>query len=257
ARPHREADRDPALSHGALRRVREEARGDAGGRRQHPRPLAVPLRLEHEQQQRARQLSAALDPDRRRERRPPRQQERCAARAHAAREPASHDPRQAGHPAGELRRQHRHAVRRLTRGLRMDHSRNAGRRRFLRAGLESLASLPLLGLAARFAHAQAATSTARRLTERITLVSGVPGNVLALAADGGFLLVDTGSAEYTQALVEALGDAAVHTVINTHYHADQTGGNMHFGEAGATIHAHEITRQWLSSDYYVPAEDRW
>lgn len=139
----------------------------------------------------------------------------------------------------------------------MDHSRNAGRRRFLRAGLESLASLPLLGLAARFAHAQAATSTARRLTERITLVSGVPGNVLALAADGGFLLVDTGSAEYTQALVEALGDAAVHTVINTHYHADQTGGNMHFGEAGATIHAHEITRQWLSSDYYVPAEDRW
>ncbi len=24
-----------------------------------------------------------------------------------------------------------------------------------------------------------------------------------------------------------------------------------------TIHAHRITREWLATDYYVPAEDRW
>jgi len=49
----------------------------------------------------------------------------------------------------------------------------------------------------------------------------------------------------------------VHTLFNTHYHADQTGGNALFGKEGASIHAHVITRQWLSADYYVPAEDRW
>jgi len=49
----------------------------------------------------------------------------------------------------------------------------------------------------------------------------------------------------------------VRTLINTHYHADQTGGNALFGAAGASIHAHEITREWLATDYYVPAEDRW
>jgi len=139
----------------------------------------------------------------------------------------------------------------------MTDSPNVGRRRFLRAGLEGLATVPLLGLAGRAAYAQAPAPTARTLTGRITLISGVPGNVLALSADEGLLLVDSGAAEFTRALTERLGGAAVHTVINTHYHADQTGGNVHFGEAGATIRAHEITRQWLSSDYYVPAEDRW
>ncbi|HUK02251.1 MAG TPA: hypothetical protein VLW26_08245, partial [Steroidobacteraceae bacterium] len=43
----------------------------------------------------------------------------------------------------------------------------------------------------------------------------------------------------------------------THYHSDQTGGNALFAKEGATIHAHLITRQWLATDYYVPAEDRY
>ena len=55
----------------------------------------------------------------------------------------------------------------------------------------------------------------------------------------------------------ASAGANVHTLFNTHYHADQTGGNVLFGTAGATIHAHAITREWLATDYYVPAEDRW
>jgi glyoxylase-like metal-dependent hydrolase (beta-lactamase superfamily II) len=49
----------------------------------------------------------------------------------------------------------------------------------------------------------------------------------------------------------------VHALFNTHYHADQTGGNALFGAAGAEIHAHVITRQWLAADFYVPAQDRW
>ena len=56
---------------------------------------------------------------------------------------------------------------------------------------------------------------------------------------------------------KSLAGARVHTLFNTHYHADQTGGNALFAKAGAQIHAHTITKQWLAADYYVPADDRW
>src|SRR5690606_27192166 len=220
-----------------------------------------PVRLEHGQQQRARQLPGAGDSRRRRERRACRRQECRAAGAHAAREPAPDDPRKARDPAGKLRRQHGRPVRGLSRAgeHRMRDSRKFGRRRFLGAGLErlaALASVPMLGVFSGPAGAQAAPA-ARALSDKLVLIGGVPGNVLALSAEGGIVLVDSGAASFTRELEERLDGAAVHTVINTHYHGDQTGGNAHFGAAGAKIRAHEITRQWLSSDYYVPAEDRW
>ncbi len=75
------------------------------------------------------------------------------------------------------------------------------------------------------------------------------------------LLVDTGAAKHTRALQSALkplaGGAKVTTVINTHWHHDQTGGNDAFGRAGATIIAHAKTRQRLAVRQYVPGEDRY
>jgi glyoxylase-like metal-dependent hydrolase (beta-lactamase superfamily II) len=38
---------------------------------------------------------------------------------------------------------------------------------------------------------------------------------------------------------------------------DQVGSNAAFGEAGATIIAHEKTRAHLATDYYLPDEDRY
>jgi glyoxylase-like metal-dependent hydrolase (beta-lactamase superfamily II) len=145
----------------------------------------------------------------------------------------------------------------------MRYAKTIGRRALLRAGLggmaAELAAAPLLGLAgAGSAHAQAAAAPASAaLTDRIRLIRSVPGNVVALSADDGIVLVDSGSAELAGAVQELLDGAAVTTLFNTHYHADQTGGNALFGESGVTIHAHEITRQWLSAQYYVPADDRW
>jgi glyoxylase-like metal-dependent hydrolase (beta-lactamase superfamily II) len=81
--------------------------------------------------------------------------------------------------------------------------------------------------------------------------------VVVLSASDGLVLVDSGSAAMAKAVRAGLGSAKVRTLINTHYHADQTGGNALFGAAGASIHAHEITKQWLATDYYVPEEDRW
>ena len=81
--------------------------------------------------------------------------------------------------------------------------------------------------------------------------------MVSLVSDDGVVLVDSGAADGPSALKASLAGATVRTLFNTHYHADQTGGNALFGKEGATIHAHVITRQWLSADYYVPAEDRW
>ena len=150
------------------------------------------------------------------------------------------------------------------------------RRNVLKAGLGGLvgiASVPLLGgglagcqqtptrqatgQTTGQAAARPAAVASEKLTERVTLITGAPGNVIALGADDGVVLVDSGSADAAGAVRKSLGSAKVRTLFNTHYHADQTGGNELFGKAGAEIHAHVITRQWLATDYYVPAEDRW
>ena len=145
--------------------------------------------------------------------------------------------------------------------------KSTDRRSFLQAGLGGLAGLaavPLLGglagcqqVPARQATGRTTALPSEKLAERVTLISGAPGNVVSLVSGDGVLLVDSGAAEWARAVKASLGGAGVRTLFNTHYHADQTGGNALFGKEGATIHAHVITRQWLSADYYVPAEDRW
>ena len=147
------------------------------------------------------------------------------------------------------------------------------RRAFLQAslgGLAGLASAPLLtglvgcqqlpaqaGQAAGARPAAATALTSEKLTERVTVVSGAPGNVIALSSSEGLVLVDSGSKAMARAVRASLGGGKVHTLLDTHYHSDQTGGNALFGEARASIHSHVITREWLATDYYVPAEDRW
>ena len=128
------------------------------------------------------------------------------------------------------------------------------RRSILKGGMGGLLSLPLLGGLVGCSQQRLPIEA---LGDRLRLITGAPGNVLALTTPDGILLVDSGAAELAAAVKAALDGSHVHTLFNTHYHADQTGGNALFGAEGATIHAHVITRQWLSADYYVPAEDRW
>lgn len=142
------------------------------------------------------------------------------------------------------------------------------RRSVLQAGL-GLAAVPLFGAVAGCAQTPSSTAAAgkeavpqlavgtQKLTERVTVVTGAPGNLVALSTGDGVLLVDSGAPQAFRAVQKGLGGAAVRTLFNTHYHADQTGGNAQFAKAGAQIHAHTITKQWLAADYYVPAEDRW
>jgi cyclase len=145
------------------------------------------------------------------------------------------------------------------------------RRNFLQTSLGSLASLASISalgglegcqqLPSRQAPGSGTTSKAalpaEKLADRVTLITGAPGNVVALSSSDGVLLVDSGSSAAARGVRKSLAGAKVRALFNTHYHAEQTGGNVLFGKEGAEIHAHEITRQWLATDYYVPAEDRW
>jgi cyclase len=102
----------------------------------------------------------------------------------------------------------------------------------------------------------------RRLTDTLVVIDLGDGNVLCSSVDPrGLVLVDSGArnaASQLTAAIEAVGKGApVHRVFNTHYHADQTGNNEAVAAAGATIVAHEHTRQWMSTDYWVPSENRY
>jgi glyoxylase-like metal-dependent hydrolase (beta-lactamase superfamily II) len=145
------------------------------------------------------------------------------------------------------------------------------RRSFLQTslgGLAGLAAVPLLGGLAGCQQAPARSSTGsatarqtalstEKLADRVTLITGAPGNLVALSSSDGIVLVDSGSAQFARAVRNSFNGAQVRALFNTHYHTEQTGGNELFGKAGAQIHAHLVTRQWLATDYYIPAENRW
>ena len=119
------------------------------------------------------------------------------------------------------------------------------------AGLASASLLPRLGRATTGeTHADPAiVHTA--LSDSLHLFLGAGGNVVALAAPDGVLLVDGGLAQYSQPLLAqvaaATGDRKVQVMLNTHWHWDHTGANAVLGKAGTKIIAHENTRQWLGT----------
>ncbi len=100
-----------------------------------------------------------------------------------------------------------------------------------------------------------------QLPGKFTVVDGGGSNVLAFSTGEGLVLVDGGAPKSGDKVMAALKNLApgakVQTLFNTHYHTDQTGNNELFAAAGAKIIAHERTRQWMSTDYWVEAEDRY
>jgi cyclase len=147
-------------------------------------------------------------------------------------------------------------------------NRQFNRRDMLRAGLGAAAGLSMFGCAsvapapgAAKAKSAALKATSMALGERLLLISGLGGNVLALRGDEGLLLVDSGAPDATAALQAELAKfapgAGVTTVINTHWHVAQTGGNDVFGTAGARLIAHAKAAQRMAVPQYVPWEDRY
>jgi len=125
--------------------------------------------------------------------------------------------------------------------------------------LGSVLGLPLPPFA-RFAFSQESPAVVP-VSEGFVMLTGVGGNVLVRTASTGQMLVDSGAAAFTDAVVSHLrklpGGGHVTTLFNTHWHRDQVGGNLAFGRSEATIIAHEKTRAHLATDYYLQDEDRY
>jgi glyoxylase-like metal-dependent hydrolase (beta-lactamase superfamily II) len=85
----------------------------------------------------------------------------------------------------------------------------------------------------------------------LTLLQGAGCNVIAMRGKDGALMIDGGLAANADALLKAVrertGNSRVHTLINTHWHPEQTGANEAVGRDGGVIFAHEKTRMYLSN----------
>ena len=123
------------------------------------------------------------------------------------------------------------------------------RRHFLRAGLGCLL-MPGYGVGASQTSSPI-TATDLDGPGRLFLFQGAGCNVVAMHGEDGALMIDGGLAANADALLRAVkertGNSRVHTLINTHWHPEQTGANEAVGRDGGIIIAHEKTRMYLSN----------
>jgi glyoxylase-like metal-dependent hydrolase (beta-lactamase superfamily II) len=103
--------------------------------------------------------------------------------------------------------------------------------------------------------------TVEPLRGGLTLITGAGCNVVLLTTPDGAVQVDSGTSMRSQDLAklaaERLGSAPTRTLFNTHWHLDHTGGNEAVAPSGTPIIAHENTRLWMSTKFYVEWEDRY
>jgi len=118
---------------------------------------------------------------------------------------------------------------------------NPQRRQFLRALAGGGAALSL----SRSSLAQASPA-ATKLTDKVTLITGAGNNIVALAGDGGSLLVDCGDAAHAQDVLKLAGN--IRTVINTHWHLESTGANDTMAKAGAKLVSQVSTQLWMTQE---------
>jgi cyclase len=104
-----------------------------------------------------------------------------------------------------------------------------------------------------FENAQVQTTP---IAEELYMVTAEGGNIGVSVGDDGVFLVDAGYGPMIDKVIVAiqgLSDKPIRTLLNTHWHADHTGGNAALGRAGAMIVAHENVLQRLSTDQFVEA----
>src|SRR5690348_2396718 len=110
-------------------------------------------------------------------------------------------------------------------------------------------------LASLRAQMGAAPIEAQKLADNLTLLSGPGGNVAVLNGPDGKFVVDTFVSPAWPKLkdaLDALGNAPLKFVIDTHWHFDHTDNNAPLHAAGATVLAHENTKKRMSEPHDLP-----
>jgi glyoxylase-like metal-dependent hydrolase (beta-lactamase superfamily II) len=87
------------------------------------------------------------------------------------------------------------------------------------------------------------------LGHRTYMLEGQGGNVTVAVGDDGIIMVDGQFApmhDKLKAAIEAVSNAPIKFLVNTHHHGDHTGGNAAFAKDGATVVSHVNVRNFLS-----------
>jgi glyoxylase-like metal-dependent hydrolase (beta-lactamase superfamily II) len=124
------------------------------------------------------------------------------------------------------------------------------RRDFLRALLAGAAGLSLTFTSRAFGQGAPAPTpvTAKKLTERIFVLSGAGGNIGVVIAPEGVLMIDGGLPNRTGDVAKAVADIVqrpVQILLNTHYHGDHVGSNERLGKNKVRIIAHANVKKRL------------
>ena len=91
-----------------------------------------------------------------------------------------------------------------------------------------------------------------KLTDSLTMLSGPGGNVVVLNGPDGKVVVDTfvtTAWDKLKSTLDAMGNARVATVIDTHWHFDHADNNGSFRKLGARVVAHENTSKRLTQTH--------
>ena len=108
--------------------------------------------------------------------------------------------------------------------------------------------LLLLGVGALLVFDKVNTLESERVTDDVSVLFGLGGNVGVLRTEVGAVVVDSMSfamqGRAIRALAERLAAGPVQALVNTHYHTDHTHGNPGFA-AGTRVIATNRTRDFL------------
>jgi len=144
----------------------------------------------------------------------------------------------------------------MTRRDSTKHEERSTRRRFLGGSVAAAAT----ALALRYADeawAQSKPIRTVRLSDATVAVLGPDANCVAAAGSDSVVLIDGGSADWSDALLASVDEAfpskSIGALFNTHWHSEQTGSNVALGSRGVPIIAHENTKLWLGTEVAV----RW
>jgi glyoxylase-like metal-dependent hydrolase (beta-lactamase superfamily II) len=99
----------------------------------------------------------------------------------------------------------------------------------------------------------------QHLRSSIYMLKGAGGNVAACSGPDGVILVDDQYAPLTQkirAAIRSFSELPIRFVLNTHWHADHTGGNENLASGGSLVVAHENVRRRMSAEHFNDIFDR-
>ncbi len=127
----------------------------------------------------------------------------------------------------------------------------------MRKGLISLLVVGLLGLSIPAAAAEEeVTIKTLQIRDGVYMLVGQGGNIGLFIGEDGTFLIDDQFAPLTPKHLEAIraaGGEVPKFLINTHYHADHTGGNENLGKAGTVIFSHDNVRERMTMETVIEA----